>query len=215
MPVNTSPPPPPEFERRFVHVNELQVERRAGADGPPTIRGYAAVFNARSEDLGGWVETIAPGAFAEAIRTSDTRALWNHNPDYVLGRSKSRTLKLTEDVRGLHVECTPPDTQWARDLTTSIERGDVDQMSFGFRIAKGGALWTNEGDKFLRTITRVAVLYDVSPVTFPAYPDTEVAVRSLAEFRAADGGEDGAAAERGAIAHAERTRRLQLAEAEC
>ena len=214
MDPNAAPLQLPDVERRFVHMNELRVERRAGADGPATIRGYAAVFNSRSEDLGGWVETIAPGAFAEAIRTSDTRALWNHNPDFVLGRTKSRTLTLKEDDRGLHVECTPPDAQWARDLVTSIDRGDIDQMSFGFRIAKGGQVWTNEGDKFLRTITRIAVLYDVSPVTFPAYPDTEVAVRSLAEFRAAAGADDAAAA-RGAIAHAERTRRLQLAEAEC
>jgi len=167
------------IERRFISAHELRVLDT----GTPRIEGYAALFNSRSEDLGGFVEEIAPGAFANAIKSSDIRALWNHNENYVLGRVRSGTLAVSEDARGLHIVNDPPDTQWARDLMVSLRRGDVDQMSFGFIVAKGGATWREEGNTLVRTITNVAEVRDVSPVTFPAYTDTSVAVRSLAEWR--------------------------------
>jgi HK97 family phage prohead protease len=171
------------MERRFIPATELRVkEDRRGA----LIEGYAALFNTRSEGLPGFTEVIQPGAFAKAIQSSDVRALWNHNPDYVLGRVKSGTLEIVEDERGLKITNTPPDTQWARDLMVSMRRGDVDQMSFTFKLARGGATWKEENGTLIRTIHEMAEVGDVSPVTYPAYPDTSVAVRSLEEWRASN-----------------------------
>lgn len=177
----------PELERRNFPVSEL----RAVTDdkGLRHISGYAAVFNSLSEDLGGFREKIAPGCFTRALKEDDVRALWNHNSDCVLGRTKSGTLRLSEDAHGLKIECDPPDAQWARDLMASIERGDVDQMSFGFIVRQypdgsRGATWAVEEGQDVRTLTDVE-LFDVSPVTFPAYPDTEVGLRSLELWKSA------------------------------
>ena len=160
-------------------------------DGTRTMTGYAAVFNTLSEDLGGFREQIAPGAFAEVLN-DDVRALYNHNSDLLpLGRTPD-TLRLIEDGRGLKVEVDLPDTQFARDLVVSIERGDVSQMSFGFSVSMDGQKWEDreiDGKKqTVRTLTRIKRLYDVSPVVFPAYPDTEVAVRCLECARRTSGG---------------------------
>jgi HK97 family phage prohead protease len=141
------------------------------------IRGYAAVFNEWAEIIPGlFREQIAPGAFRRAIKQDDVRALVNHDPNYVLGRNTVGTLSLREDKRGLAVEITPPDTQWARDLMVSMKRGDISQMSFGFRPSK----WTEDrGDDDLLEITlKEARLFDVSVVTFPAYPQTAAWARS-------------------------------------
>lgn len=165
-------------EIRAFPLTELRVAKGEGDEGPK-IRGYAAVFNQLSEDLGGFREKIAPGAFKKSMR-GDVRALWNHDSSQVLGRTKSKTLRLEEDDKGLAIEIDPPDTQTARDLMHLIERGDVDQMSFGFRMIKDK--WETEGGKDLRTLIEVQLL-DVSPVTFPAYPKTEVAVRGLEAWR--------------------------------
>lgn len=167
-----------EIERRAFAVDELRVERLDDESGAPKIRGHAAVFNSLSEDLGGFREQISPGAFGDAIGRDDIRALFNHNPDFVLGRNKSGTLRLSEDRTGLAVEIDPPDTQVARDLAVSIERGDINQMSFGFRVDRDGQEFEDREGQIIRTLTRVA-LFDVSPVTYPAYPATDVAVRSM------------------------------------
>ncbi len=155
-----------------------------GGNGKRKIEGYAAVFNEMSEDIGGFQEKIADGAFASTIQNDDIRALWNHNADYPLGRNKAGTLTLEEDNKGLRFVIDPPDTQYSRDLIVSIDRGDVDQMSFGFRTIKDH--WEMNGAKVVRTLIEVK-LYDVSPVTYPAYPQTSAAVRSkLEEFTQAD-----------------------------
>ena len=174
-----------EIERRNFPVEEL----RAITDeaGLRHIVGYAAVFNSLSEDLGGFREKIDPGAFADTLNTGDVRALKNHNSDYVLGRNKSGTLTLSEDQRGLKIDIMPPDAQWAKDLMVSIDRKDVDQMSFGFRTID--QMWEGEYPDEIRTLMKVE-LFDVSPVTFPAYPDTEVGLRSLEEYRTANKVED-------------------------
>lgn len=169
-----------EVERRFIPATEIRV---ASDNGEKRIVGYAALFNARSQDLGGFTEIIAQGAFKDAIGKSDIRSLFNHDANYVLGRVKSGTLKVSEDERGLAMDNVPPDTQWANDLLKVMERGDVDQMSFAFRVAPDGDTWLIEGDKVTRTINKVEELYDVSVVTYPAYPDTSVAVRSLEQFK--------------------------------
>ena len=174
-----------EIERRYTVVSLLTVEERGEAK-KPIIRGHAAVFNQLSEDLGGFREQIAAGAFAEAIQKDDVRALLNHDPNFVLGRSGAGTLRMTEDAHGLAVEIDPPDTQAARDLLVSMKRGDITQMSFGFSVRPNGQNWAkDDAGQYVRTLTRVR-LFDVSPVTYPAYPQTDVAVRSLTEVRQAE-----------------------------
>ena len=169
----------PDLERRALAPLELRAEPADG-DGMPAIVGHAAVFDSLSEDFGGWRERIAPGAFAATIGEDDIRALFNHRDEFVLGRNRSGTLRLAEDDTGLAVRIEPPDTIYARDLVTSIERGDISGMSFSFRTITDA--WNMvEGDP-VRTLKAVR-LYDVSPVTFPAYPQTDVAVRSLKAYR--------------------------------
>src|SRR5690606_32247160 len=184
-------------ERRSLPLETLEVRAE---DGKRKIVGYAAVFEQLSEPLyGGFREKIARGAFKKTLREADVRALWNHDPNYVLGRTKSGTLKLHEDDRGLAIEIDPPDTQWARDLMTSIERGDIDQMSFGFRVVKDD--WERKPDgTIIRTLKEVQ-LFDVSPVTFPAYPQTSVQVRDMLRALDEPSRPEG---------HSERIRRLRL-----
>lgn len=173
-----------ERENRAFVIDGLKVETRE--NGAPRIVGHAAVFNVLSENLGGFREVIKPGAFANALARDDIRALFNHDPNFVLGRNKASTLKLAEDDRGLAIEVDAPNTPTIRDLVIApIERGDVSQMSFGFSVMPGGQDWAEDEDGLMiRTITECK-LFDVSPVTFAAYPSTDVAVRSLTAFRAA------------------------------
>jgi HK97 family phage prohead protease len=169
-----------DIERRLFAVDELRAER---ADGQPTrLRGHAAVFNVLSQDLGGFREMILPGAFLPSAKEDDIRALFNHNPDNVLGRSVAKTLRMDEDSVGLGIEIDLPETQLARDLAVSIERGDISQMSFAFRVKPGGSEWAETDQGIVRTLKSVR-LYDVSPVTYPAYLQTDVAARALDGFR--------------------------------
>jgi HK97 family phage prohead protease len=142
-------------------------------DESPVIKGYAAVFD-KLMPIYDFKEKIRKGAFARTINNADIRALVNHDPNYVLGRRKSETLSLAEDEKGLAVEIKPPDVQWARDLMVSMRRGDISQMSFGFESIKDE--WTD--DRKERTLVEVK-LFDVSVVTFPAYPQTSAKVRSI------------------------------------
>jgi hypothetical protein len=138
------------------------------------VVGHAAVFNTEA-DLGFFRELVVPGAFRDATEgRDDVRALWNHNPDTVLGRTRNRTLTLAEDSRGLAVRFTPADTGAGRDALTLIGRGDVDQMSFQF-VALEEEWLDAAGVKPLRRLLRVRLL-DVSPVSFAAYPTTTVTV---------------------------------------
>lgn len=166
-------------KRQF--VGQILVEKRA--DDGPLIRGHAAVFDKLSENLGGFREIIARGAFDEVLE-NDVRALIGHRDELILGRTSAKTLRIGVDAEGLTYEIDPPDTSYARDLLVSLERGDIRESSFGFSIARDGDTWTEDEDgRLVRTITKVSRLYDVSPVTFPAYPDTDVAKRSLESFK--------------------------------
>jgi HK97 family phage prohead protease len=166
---------PKPLETRLANVTDLQLRDDGGVR---KLIGHAAVFNSLSEDLGGFREKIQPGAFSKSLG-EDIRALVNHDSSRVLGRTKAGTLFLSEDATGLRVEILPPDTTFARDLMASIERGDVSQMSFGFQVRRGGDVWSrDEQGRRLRTLVDVA-LHEVSPVTFPAYPDTSIGLRSM------------------------------------
>ena len=149
------------------------------------IIGYASVFNSESENLGGFFETISRSAFDTVIENNqDVRALFNHNPDYVLGRTTAGTLSLSVDERGLKYEIDTPDTNFAKDLVVSMERGDITQSSFGFTIAEGGDEWNeDEEGRTIRTINQVDTLFDISPVTYPAYTEASVAVRAYEVYK--------------------------------
>jgi HK97 family phage prohead protease len=199
-----------DIELRTFDVIELRIDQ--GENQKPVIKGYAAVFNQLSEDLGGFREQVAPGAFKDTIARDDIRALFNHDPNYVLGRTKNRTLRLIEDEKGLAIEIDPPDTQWSRDLQESIRRGDITQMSFGFRAVKDE--WSQADKKMpIRTLIE-NWLRDVSPVTFPAYPQTSVKVRdylnALSTSEKELDGQD--APEEGHTGRLERKRKLDIAE---
>lgn len=159
------------LERRYVTDMELRLSDEEESN---TIIGYAAVFNSWSEDLGFFKEQIAPGAFKRTIKNGDVRALINHNPDLVIGRTKNKTLRLSEDDKGLAFEVDLPDTSYALDLRESIRRKDITQNSFGFQTIKDE--WSEDGKR--RTLKEVK-LFDVSPVTFPAYKQTTVKMRLL------------------------------------
>lgn len=165
---------------RGVADQALEIRAAAGGDEKgATIVGYAAVFN-QETDIGGYFrEQIAPGAFKDALAVSDIHALYNHNYDRVLGRAKSGTLRLKEDSKGLKVEIDLPDTTEANDLAAQIERGDIDEMSFGFRMKGGAEEWDETGDVPLRTIKKVGELFDVSVCPRGAYSQTECGLRTF------------------------------------
>lgn len=157
--------------------------RDATAESPGTLEGYAAKYDSETE-IGGWFrEVIRPGAFTRALAEGqDVRALWGHDNRIVLGRRSAGTLEVNEDATGLKFRVVLPDTQAGRDAATSIKRGDVDGMSFGFRAVR--ERWTEEeGKPELRELLDLD-LVEISPVAFPAYPDTSVAKRCLETFRA-------------------------------
>lgn len=156
-----------------------------------TLRGHAAVFNRLSDDLGGFRELLEPGAFRAALRKQpDAKLLYNHDPNYVLARTMSGSLELREDTEGLHVFArVDRRISWVEDLRTSMMRGDVDQMSFAFTVADGGDDWATADGDIIRTIRQdgVSDLFDVSIVTYPAYPQTSVNMRSLLDIAIGQG----------------------------
>lgn len=190
-----------QIERRE-YDGEFQLRAIDGAK-PGSISGYAAVFNKLSEDLGGFREQIAPGAFDGAIKDADIRVFWNHNSSAPLGRTRAGTAKVATDMNGLHFEVELPDTSYARDLWASVERGDVSGASIGFFMGEDS--WSQrDGDAIVRTIINVSRLIEASVVSIPAYPDAEVAIQRMRDYKCA---EDNALA----AIHAEhRARELQI-----
>lgn len=174
-----------QVERRFLP----QEFRVADENQPPRISGYAAVFDSMSEDLGFFREEIDSRAFDNVMGTGpDVRALFNHDANCVLGRTKAGTLRLKLDARGLAYEIDPPDTQIARDLMVSMRRGDVTQSSYAFIVKRDQ--WTDNADgSITRRVLEIEELFDVSPVTYPGYASTSAQVHALprsmpAELRA-------------------------------
>jgi HK97 family phage prohead protease len=204
------------MERRFFQTEIRADGEQADGSQTPKLNGYAAVFDELSVLLyGAFREKIDRGAFASSLG-DDVRALWNHDTNLVLGRTKAGTLALAEDSHGLRVEIDPPNTQAGRDAVESIRRGDVDQMSFAFDVLED--TWDQDDAGVLIRTLRKVKLYEVSPVTFPAYQATEVSARAdhgpLGDMptipeqfrRAADGGD----AERAQARLAMMRRRLDL-----
>lgn len=159
---------------------EIRTAKLESADGGK-LAGYAAVFSpARSEDLGGFIEEISPGAFDASIESGqDIRALWNHDSSQPLARTSNGTLVLGSDKRGLKVEISlPENVSYANDLRELVRQGVVNQMSFGFMVPPGGDSWEQRDGQTVRTLHKVD-LREISAVSIPAYPDTTVALRSL------------------------------------
>ena len=174
----------PESERQDKMEKEIRtfgMELRAmDKEEKRTVRGYAATFESRSSDLGGFIESIDREAFSETDM-EDVRALFNHDSNFVLGRTKAGTLRLMVDENGLAYEIDMPDTQLGRDMYESIKRGDISQSSFAFTIEDDE--YRKEGDTVYRTIKKIKKLYDVAPVTFPAYESTSVQARKINELK--------------------------------
>ena len=171
---------------------DMAIERRTADEGVElreegdtlTAIGYAATFNRLSSNLGGFVERVAPATFRSTLNQSDVRALFNHEPDHLLGRSSTGTLRLSEDDHGLRYEIDLPATTLGRDVAELLRRGDISGSSFGFRTISDE--WSETDDGYpLRTLTEVA-LRDVGPVTCPAYSSTAASLRSLADDRDID-----------------------------
>jgi hypothetical protein len=163
-----------------IERRNITQEFRVGTndDKSPVIYGYAAVFDTPSNNMG-WIEEIDPHAFDSVMTTNpDVRALWNHNPDHVLGRTSAGTLSLMIDARGLAYNITTPDTTIANDLIVSMRRKDVTQSSFSF-ICKRDQWTDNANGTVTRRILEFEELIDVSPVTFPAYDGATSQARSL------------------------------------
>jgi len=154
---------------------ELRVQR--DSEGKPTLTGTAVVYGSRSVDLGGFTEVVDPEACVRTLSEQpDVYALYAHQTGDVVGRTKSGTLRLANDVHGLHFELNPPDTQAGRDLCELVERGDVDGCSFGFMTQRDR--WEDMADgSVLRTLLDID-LQEISITPFPAYPATSVSLRT-------------------------------------
>ncbi len=170
-------------ERRFFNA-EVRMDNSDQGEQPAKIIGYAAMFEQRSENLGGFREIIMPGAFDDVL-SQDVRGLFNHDSNYILGRTDSGTMQLVVDERGLRYEIDAPDTQTIKDLVIEpMKRGDISQSSFTFHIARDGQKWIEDEDgAVIREIHKISRLFDVGPVAIPAYPDTTSASRSLDDWK--------------------------------
>ena len=198
-----------QMETRTFTVDDLEV--REAPEGM-SFEGYAAVFNSPSEPLP-FTETIAPGAFSRSLKSrNNVFLLVNHDPARPLASTRSKTMTVEEDGRGLLVKATLPDTTDGRDLAVLLGGGGnprvIDSMSFGFSVPRGGDAWSEDGSQ--RTLQQVR-LHETSIVTFPAYRATSAAVRSL-DMLAEKTGED-ADALNGALEALERGATLTLDQA--
>lgn len=161
-----------KVETRQVQVQDLEMREEGSTR---TFSGYAAVFNSDSEWLG-FTEQIRPGAFQRTLQArNQVKMFVNHDDTMVLASTRAGTLRLNEDNRGLRVEADMPETTYARDLAVLMQRGDVDSMSFGFHVPRGGDEWSDDGQR--RYLNEIA-LREVSVVTgFPAYEATSATIR--------------------------------------
>lgn len=203
-----------EIEKRTISLEEMELR---SDEGVAVIEGYAAVFNSEA-DLGQFREVVLPGAFKRTLAANpDVRATIEHEGGLTtIGRTRNNTLLLAEDGRGLRVKIFPPDTQAARDALTLIRGGFVNQMSFAFRVPKGGDEWRQGKDgRSLRMLKEVDLHDgDVAVVSYPAYAVTSAEARARAEQVAGAGaGEAGGDDEPDARARmAEKRRAIQLIE---
>ena len=189
-----------ELERRFIPIDGLEL--RVEGDEEPTIEGHPALFNVWT-NVGPFLERVQRGAFKETIKGDDVRALFNHDPNMVLGRMSNDTLELREDDKGLFMDNTPnPDTTVGRDVIALIKRGDITGQSYGFSVLEDS--WETkeiDGEPIEHRTLKKVKLFDVGPVVFPAEEETDIISKSaqaiyeqrmaaLEEIKAVAGGPD-------------------------
>ena len=163
----------------YFEVKNMRVEKRAAGEGEEdkkTIKGEAIVFNQKSLDLGGFREIILPGAADQSLLERNQKAYWNHNPDFVLGSVRAGTMSLTKTETGISFEISPSDSPIIDGFVESIDRGDVDQMSFTFRCLKDEWRIDHESDEVIREVITMD-FWEISPVARAAYPQTSVSMR--------------------------------------
>lgn len=163
-------------EKRFMNIPG-RLELREAEDGSPSEFHGVIPYDSKSNDLGYFVETIKPGAFRKTLQEADVRAVWYHSDPYVLGRSKSGTLRFEDRDDGLHFFCKIADRSYARDLVDLIKTGDVDGVSFRFRTIKDS--WDYDQDPALRELIEVQLIEVSLGVTWQAYPGASSDVRSM------------------------------------
>lgn len=201
------------LERRTLAAAELRVD--GGEDGP-VVEGYASVFNTLSVVIWGFRERVLPGAFADSLANDDVRALWNHDTNYVMGRTSNNTLRLAEDDHGLRSVNYPGSSPMIDSFVVSLRRKDVSQMSFGFVTLEDD--WSiDDNDQLIRSLIKVK-LYEVSYVAFPAYSATAADVRAAwgnkIEVPAGLSGATGSAAAADVAMRAQAARRKRLLQIE-
>jgi len=172
-------------QERRITSGLVELRSASGENKQQRIGGYAAKFNARSENMGWgdveYYEVIEPGFFDNCLG-DDVRCLFNHDANMILGRTASKTCRVMQDGTGLGYDCDADEEQsYTKDLVRSLRRGDVTQSSFAFRVGRDGQRWVEEGNVITRYLKKGGCqrLYDVSPVTYPAYPDATSEARSL------------------------------------
>lgn len=166
---------PEGLERRIFRPEEIEL--RIEDDEKPKLVGYAARYNSWT-DLGFFKERIKANAFSDAL-DNDVRCLKNHDPNLILGRTTNGTLSLESNTVGLRFTDELPDTSTGRDVREEVRRGDISGCSFAFTVSEDDWKYFDDDRPPERTIVKIGQLFDVGPVTYPAYPDTTVAARSL------------------------------------
>ncbi|WP_079908265.1 HK97 family phage prohead protease [Paenibacillus sp. 32352] len=170
-----------EKQLRYLKVDKIEVRTTQPNEGEQarTISGYVVKWNMRSQLIWGeFYEKVAKGAFARSLEENTIKMLWDHKTNFVLGSTKSSTLRLQEDDTGLYFECDLPNNSWGNDAFESIQRGDVDGVSFGFYVRDDTWQYLRDDDVYERTLLDVD-LFETSPTPFPAYQDSEVNSRSI------------------------------------
>lgn len=163
-----------EVERRTFRAEDVRTI--ADPDQPERIAGHFIVFNQWAQISSWFREMVKDFACDRSIREDEILSCYNHNPDFVLGNNRSGTLSITKDGVGIYAEAVPPDADWARGLLDTVKRGDVHGGSFWFSVNKD--LWGTDNGMDFREIHDVTI-YELGPVAFPAYPQTDAGVREL------------------------------------
>lgn len=170
-----------KLARRFIPAEDLEL--RSEGDDERKLSGYGIVYNRKTQLYDDLFEVIRPGAASEFLAGKpDVKCALNHDRRYLFGRTKSGTLTLTEDEKGVKYEAIPPDAQWARDALVSVDRGDIDGSSFTFRVRPEDEKVTKQKDgTYLREVLKLSEIGEMGPVTDPAYTDTTAEFRSAQE----------------------------------
>lgn len=171
------------MNQKEIRVRQIQIQTRDTIEkNTNVISGYAVKFNEESENLGGFVETIAPTAF-QNVNMQEVLCLYNHDTANILARSDSGNLTLKVDDTGLYFEAKLPDTTLARDVLANVTAGNIKGCSFGFTVKRDSWQWSKGSEPDLRTVEEIDKLFEIMLTPIPAYKQTTVDKRSLEHQR--------------------------------